>query len=188
MRNRPHWEKRYMRRACCFALFTAILASGTGLAQTSKFSKSSKPAVRQERAPPPVATAGAAAGTAHPSPYNFPGVQFPRIEADNRVSFSFTAPNAQNVQVGLVTPGQNSLQPLPVDMVKGPDGVWTYNDHRAPKPRLPQLLDVRGRRDRAGPRHAGVHRLWPHVQWLRSPRAGRGLVRPEGRPARQRAD
>jgi enterochelin esterase family protein len=73
-----------------------------------------------------VATAGAPAGTSHPSPYNFPGVQFPRIEADNRVSFSFTAPNAQKVQVGLVTPGQNSLQPLPVDMVKGPDGVWTY--------------------------------------------------------------
>jgi enterochelin esterase-like enzyme len=115
-----------MRRACCFALFTAILASGAGLAQTQKVSKGSKPAVRQELAPPPVATAGAAAGTAHPSPYNFPGVPFPRIEADNRVSFSFTAPNAQKVQVGLVTPGQNSLQPLPVDMAKGPDGVWTY--------------------------------------------------------------
>jgi enterochelin esterase family protein len=107
-------------------LFTAILASGAGLAQTSKFSKGSKPAVRQELAPPPVTTAGAPAGTAHPSPYNFPGVQFPRIEADNRVSFSFTAPNAQKVQVGLVTPGQNSLQPLPVDMVKSADGVWTY--------------------------------------------------------------
>jgi len=100
-----------MRRACYFALFTAILSGEAGLSQTKKISKDSKPAVRQELAPPPVATAGAPAGTAHPSPYNFPGVQFPRIEADNRVTFSFTAPTAQKVQVGLVTPGQNSLQP-----------------------------------------------------------------------------
>jgi len=115
-----------MRRACYFALFTAILSGEAGLSQTKKISKDSKPAVRQELAPPPVATAGAPAGTAHPSPYNFPGVQFPRIEADNRVTFSFTAPTAQKVQVGLVTPGQNSLQPLPVDMLKSADGVWTY--------------------------------------------------------------
>ncbi len=62
---------------------------------------------------------------AHPSPYNFPGIQYPRIEADNRVTFHFNAPNAQKVQVALVTSGQNSLQPLPFDMVKGDDGVWT---------------------------------------------------------------
>lgn len=115
-----------MRRACCFALFTVIVAAGTGLAQTKKISKESRPAARQELAPPPVAPANARPGTAHPSPYNFPGVQFPRIESDNRVTFRFTAPNAQKVQVGLVTPGQNSLQPLPVDMVKDADGNWTY--------------------------------------------------------------
>src|ERR1017187_4315804 len=115
-----------MRRALIFALSTAILAGGTCFAQTKKVSKDGKPAVRQELTPAPVAPADAPSVPAHPSPYNFPGVQYPRIEADNRVTFTFTAPNAQKVQVGLVTPGQNSLQPLPVDMVKGPDGVWTY--------------------------------------------------------------
>jgi enterochelin esterase-like enzyme len=63
---------------------------------------------------------------AHPSPYNVFGSQYPRIEADNRVTFHFAAPNAQKVQVALVTSGQNSLNPLPYDMVKGDDGVWTY--------------------------------------------------------------
>ena len=114
-----------MRRACGFVLFIAILAGIPGLAQTKKASKDSRSA-RLELSPPPVAPADAPPGTAHPSPYNFPGVQFPRIESDNRVSFHFTAPNAQKVQVGLVTPGQNSLQPLPTDMTKGSDGVWTH--------------------------------------------------------------
>ena len=40
--------------------------------------------------------------------------QYPRIEADNRVTFHFNAPNAQKVQVALVTSGQGSLNPLPV--------------------------------------------------------------------------
>ena len=62
----------------------------------------------------------------HPSPYNVFGSQYPRIEADSRVTFHFTAPNAQKVQVALVTSGQNSLNPLPYDMVKGDDGAWTY--------------------------------------------------------------
>lgn len=132
-----------MRRASCLTLLTAILAGGAGLAQTRKVSKTSRPAVRQELAPPPVAPANAAAGTAHPSPYNFPGVQFPRIEADNRVTFRFTAPNAQKVQVGLVTPGQNSLQPLPVDMIKGSDGAWTYTT--------------------AAPQSPGYHNYWMFV-------------------------
>jgi enterochelin esterase family protein len=60
------------------------------------------------------------------TPYNLPGIQFPRIEADSRVTFQFKAPDAKKVQVALVTPGRNSLQPLPFDMVKGDDGVWSY--------------------------------------------------------------
>ena len=40
-----------MRRACYFALFTAILTGEGGLAQTKKISKDSKPAVRQEFGP-----------------------------------------------------------------------------------------------------------------------------------------
>jgi enterochelin esterase-like enzyme len=76
--------------------------------------------------PAPLRSASAPAVPAHPSPYNFPGVQYPRIEEDSRVTFRFNAPNAQKVQVALVTPGQNSLQPLPFDMFKGDDGAWTY--------------------------------------------------------------
>ncbi|HEY5042105.1 MAG TPA: alpha/beta hydrolase-fold protein [Verrucomicrobiae bacterium] len=60
----------------------------------------------------------APAGAAHPSPYNFARVQYPRIEADGRVTFHFEATNAQNVQVSIVSVAH--------DMVKGADGVWTY--------------------------------------------------------------
>ena len=67
---------------------------------------------------PPVAPVSAPAVPAHPSPYNFAGVQYPWIEADNRVTFQFKAPNAQKVQVSIVN--------VPFDMVKGSDGVWRY--------------------------------------------------------------
>src|SRR5512143_1134004 len=110
-----------MRRALLFVLF-ALLIAGSCFAQSKKASSGAK----QELAPAPVASANAPGMLAHPSPYNLPGVQYPRIEADNRVTFHFTAPNAQKVQVALVTPGQNSLAPLPFDMVKGADGVWSY--------------------------------------------------------------
>jgi enterochelin esterase-like enzyme len=59
-----------------------------------------------------------AAGTVHPSPNNLYGAQYPRIEADSRVTFRFNAPDAQKVQVSIVN--------VPHDMVKGDDGVWTY--------------------------------------------------------------
>ena len=107
-----------MRRALIFVLFTAILAGGICFAQTRKASKDGKPAARQELAPAPVAPANAPAVPAHPSPYNFPGVQYPRIEADSRVTFHFNAPTAQKVQVSIVN--------VPFDMIKGADGVWTY--------------------------------------------------------------
>jgi len=58
------------------------------------------------------------AGTVHPNPYNFPGRQFPRIEADNKVTFQFTAPDATKVQVAIAGTAQ--------DMTKGEGGVWTY--------------------------------------------------------------
>jgi enterochelin esterase-like enzyme len=104
-----------MKRAFILALSTAILAGGNGWAQTKK---SSKPAAAQGLVPAPVAPANAPAIAAHPSPYNFPGVQFPRIEADSRVTFHFKAPTAQKVQVSIVN--------VPFDMVKDADGVWTY--------------------------------------------------------------
>ena len=109
-----------MRRAFIFVLFAAVVAGGNCLAQAKKA------AARQELSPAPVASANAPAFQAHPSPYNIPGVEYPRIEADSRVTFHFTAPDAKKVQVALVTSGQGSLQPLPYDMVKGDDGVWTY--------------------------------------------------------------
>src|ERR1044071_3885265 len=67
---------------------------------------------------PASAQTTASAGTAHPSPYNFARVEYPRIEADGRVTFRFTAAAAQKVQVSIVN--------VPFDMVKGDDGVWTY--------------------------------------------------------------
>ena len=58
------------------------------------------------------------ADTAHFSPYNLSGAQYPLIEADSRVTFHFNAPDAQKVQVSIVN--------VAYDMVKGPDGMWTY--------------------------------------------------------------
>lgn len=115
-----------MRRALFLACFSAVLAAGLSFAQTKKPSNNSKPAARQSLSPAPVGSPGAPAVPAHPNPYNVYGAQFPRIEEDNRVTFHFTAPTAQKVQVALVTSGQGSLSPLPYDMVKGADGVWTY--------------------------------------------------------------
>jgi enterochelin esterase-like enzyme len=90
-----------MRRLVCFAVFTAVLAGGTCWAQMGKTAV----------LPP------SAAGTVHPSAYNFPTAQYPRIEADNRVTFQFRAPDAQKVQV--------SIANTPSDMIKGENGIWT---------------------------------------------------------------
>jgi S-formylglutathione hydrolase FrmB len=106
-----------MKQTSVLVLFIVILASGICVAQTT---------AKQEMVPAPLGSASAPAFSAHPSPYNFPGIQYPRIEADSRVTFRFNAPNAQKVQVALVTSGSNSLQPLPFDMTKGADGMWTY--------------------------------------------------------------
>lgn len=81
---------------------------------------------KMEMVPAPLGSSSAGAFQAHPSPYNVSGAQYPRIEADSRVTFRFTAPDAKKVQVALVTSGSNSLNPLPYDMTKGEDGVWTY--------------------------------------------------------------
>jgi enterochelin esterase-like enzyme len=115
-----------MRRILFLVCFSAVLVAGVCFAQTKKASNNSKPPARQALSPAPVAGPGAPAVPTHPNPYNVYGAQFPRIEEDNRVTFHFTAPNAQKVQVALVTSGQGSLSPLPYDMVKGADGVWTY--------------------------------------------------------------
>jgi enterochelin esterase-like enzyme len=115
-----------MKLTLFFGLLTSMLFSGICLAQTDNVLDNSQAAGRLEMVPAPVASTDAPAFTAHPSPYNVYGVQYPWIEADSRVTFHFNAPDAKKVQVALVTSGQNSLNPLPYDMVKGDDGVWTY--------------------------------------------------------------
>jgi hypothetical protein len=117
-------------KSIIFLLTTAITGL-TCLAQTNTAENNSK---RKEMIPAPVATANAPAFEAHPSPYNVYGSQYPWIGADSRVTFQFRAPDAQKVQVALVIPGQNSLNPLPFDMVKGDNGVWTYT---TPEPQGP---------------------------------------------------
>jgi len=83
------------------ALLLILSASGNGFAQIGQASADFN-----------------AVGKAHPSPYNVYGAQFPRIEADARVTFQFRAPDAAKVQV--------SINNKPYDMVKGADGNWTY--------------------------------------------------------------
>ena len=107
-----------MKRALFFTVFAAILAAGSCFAQPKKASNDSKAAARREIVSAPVASANAPAGPAHPSMYNFPGIEYPRIEADARVTFRLVAPDAKKVQVSLVN--------VPFDMVKGADGAWTY--------------------------------------------------------------
>ena len=123
-----------MKRSLVFFVLTTILTSGTCLAQADKASRDTKAAMRQEMVPAPLRSASAPSAPAHPSPYNLLGVQYPRIEEDARVTFQFKAPTAQKVQVALVTSGSNSLNPLPYDMVRGDDGVWTYTTKEPQSP------------------------------------------------------
>ncbi len=73
---------------------------------------------KRDAAPASAATASAPAPGGHPSPYNFARVEYPRIEADNRVTFHFIATNAQKVQISIVG--------VVHDMVKGDNGLWSY--------------------------------------------------------------
>ena len=111
-----------MKKILIIIFLTAILFSGTCLAQRLKMPLA------------PLATEDAPAFEAHPSPYNVYGAQYPRIEADSRVTFQLRAPDAQKVQVGLVTSGSNSLNPLPYDMEKDENGVWTYTTPESQSP------------------------------------------------------
>jgi len=107
-----------MKRVLILALATSLLIGATLLAQTGKSANDAKIAGRQEMAAAPLSPTPPPIVTVHPSPYNFPGVQYPRIEADSRVAFRFNAPGAQKVQV--------SIANVAFDMVKGDDGAWTY--------------------------------------------------------------
>ena len=109
-----------MRKRFANALVLAAAVAGSWC-----FLGSSTSATLVRRMPRQASGNGAAAGgvrsppgVAKPSSTNFPNVQYPRIEADGRVSFRFVAPSAQKVQVSIVN--------KPFDMVKGEDGAWTY--------------------------------------------------------------
>ena len=101
------------------ALLMFTLAGGICSAQT-KAARGT--AARREMVPAPVGSPSAAAIPAHPSPYNIPGAQYPRIESDLRVTFHFKAPDAKKVQVAITNENNNQG----FDMVKGDDGVWTF--------------------------------------------------------------
>ena len=105
-----------MKRIVLCTFLTAALVAGPCFAKAKN--SSTDAAARQELVPAPLRSTSAASIPAHPSPYNFPGVAYPRIEEDSRVTFQFKALNAQKVQV--------SIANVPFDMVKGDNGVWTY--------------------------------------------------------------
>ena len=106
-----------MKRMLSLALLAAVMFGAACFAQSDKPTAHVKSA-KLELVPAPLRSPSAPAIAAHSSPYNFPGVQFPRVEEDSSVTFHFKAPNAQKVQV--------SIANIPFDMVKGDDGVWTY--------------------------------------------------------------
>ena len=90
-----------MKKTLFICLLVILSVSQFCLAQTGQVDVSSK-----------------LAGTQHSSPNNMYGQEFPRIEADNSVTFKFNAPDAQKVQVAIANEAK--------DMVKDADGVWTY--------------------------------------------------------------
>ncbi len=100
-----------MNRILLYCLCVAITA-GPCSAQTAKGS------ARPELVPAPLRSTSAPPFVAHPSPYNFPRYEFPRIEADSRVTFQLKSPDAKKVQVWIAG--------VPYDMAKGDGGVWTY--------------------------------------------------------------
>jgi enterochelin esterase-like enzyme len=68
--------------------------------------------------------AQAPADDSRPASSNVLNAQYPRVHADNRVTFRLTAPNAQKVQL---QPGgaDNGLGKGPVDMTRDEKGLWS---------------------------------------------------------------
>jgi enterochelin esterase-like enzyme len=66
----------------------------------------------------------APADDSRPASSNVLNAQYPRVHADNRVTFRLTAPNAQKVQL---QPGgaDNGLGKGPVDMTRDEKGLWS---------------------------------------------------------------
>lgn len=66
----------------------------------------------------------ASAALGQPAATNVPGREFPRVEADGRVSFRIKAPAANDVELA-PRGDDNGLGAKPVPMVRSRDGVWT---------------------------------------------------------------
>lgn len=99
-----------------FVLLLCLISICPAFAQRSQ---------KPELVPPPTASPSTPSFTAHASPYNFPRVEYPRIEADSRVTFKLKAPDAKKVQVWIAGVGH--------EMSKGDDGTWNYtSDPQAP--------------------------------------------------------
>jgi enterochelin esterase family protein len=110
-----------MKRTFLVGFVTAVVTVGPCFAK----SHDTAAAARQEMVPAPLRSDTAAPIPAHPSPYNFPGVKYPWIGEDSRVTFQFKAPTAQKVQV--------SINNVSYDMAKDDKGVWSYtSDPQAP--------------------------------------------------------
>jgi hypothetical protein len=115
-----------MKKSVQQALTLAVVVAGALCACTSTNLMFTAQSVRPELVPAPVAAANAPAQTAKPSSCNLPGTQYPRIEADGRVTFRFRAQDAQKVQISIVS--QTS------DMTKDAEGYWNFT---TPQPQAP---------------------------------------------------
>ena len=74
--------KSFVVQAAALAMLAAFAQAAAGQPAAG-----AAPARRYDMVAAPLGAPGAASVPAHPSPYNFPGVEYPRIEADGRVTF-----------------------------------------------------------------------------------------------------
>ena len=166
-------------RALALAILVACAQVAAGQSAAKQPAGAAAAAKRYELVPAPLRAPNAPAVPAHPSPYNFPNVQYPRIEADSSVTFQFNAPDAQKVQV--------SLANVPFDMVKGSDGVWTYTS----APQAPGYHNYWMIVDGAIVLDPGTNAFigYSHMcNGFEVPEPGVDVLRPQGRAARERAD
>src|SRR6476646_8866761 len=63
---------------------------------------------------------GAQNDDARPATSNVRGAQFPRVQADRRVTFQVKAPDAKKVQLQ----GGTGLGAVPFELTRGEGGVW----------------------------------------------------------------
>lgn len=124
--------KKMKRRLTTVVLL--LLVSVVSFAQSSDLLKDSKPAST-----------------------NVPGLEFPRVDSQSRAIFRVDAPNAQKVQVDILSV---------YDMVKGDDGIWTVTTNPLPPGFHYYYLMVDGYRfsDPASESFYGVGRMMSGIE------------------------